>query len=111
MFTSRTFSTLYSGFRVSLLPATLRDAIMTTRKLRLQFLWIDALCIIQDSEIDKNFEITRMDSIYQNSYVTIYASIASRCQEGFLSPRVGTPESPLRSYAAVRFPCPDGSVG
>lgn len=32
----------------STLPATFRDAVTITRRLRVQYLWIDSLCIIQD---------------------------------------------------------------
>jgi hypothetical protein len=41
------------GIEFQILPKTVQDAIITTRKLKLRFLWIDALCILQDSEEDK----------------------------------------------------------
>ena len=50
-------------------------------------MWIDSLCIVQDSEDDKRQEIARMASIYQNAFVTIAATNASRCIDGFLSKR------------------------
>ncbi|KAF2106732.1 heterokaryon incompatibility protein-domain-containing protein [Lophiotrema nucula] len=66
------------------LPQTLRDAIAVTRILELEYLWVDALCIIQDDTADKQREISRMCSIYGNSTVTIVAAIASSVKEGFL---------------------------
>lgn len=48
-----------------------RDAITITRKLGVQYLWVDALCIIQDDVDDKNDEIANMASIYSNAYLTI----------------------------------------
>ena len=50
-------------------------------------MWIDSLCIVQDSVDDKRQEIARMASIYQNAFVTIAAANASRCVDGFLSKR------------------------
>jgi hypothetical protein len=80
----------HAQFRDSLdmdqLPPTIRDAIITTRNLGLRYIWIDALCIIQDSEEDKLREIMRMKDIYAESAVTIVAATANRVSEGFLQP-------------------------
>jgi hypothetical protein len=69
---------------VATLPLSLQDAVLVTRKLGLRYLWIDSLCIIQDDEEAKTHEIGRMDQIYHNAYVTISASSAKSCDEGFL---------------------------
>ncbi|RDW64713.1 hypothetical protein BP6252_10364 [Coleophoma cylindrospora] len=69
------------------LPPTLQDAIHVTRTLGMRYLWIDALCIVQDSAADKAVEITKMGSIYQNASVTIAAARAAKVSEGFLHPR------------------------
>ena len=69
------------------LPQTLQDAILVTRKLGIRYLWIDALCIIQDSDSDKGNELTQMPSIYKNAVVTISAAIAEDCERGFLEDR------------------------
>ncbi|KAI5921527.1 heterokaryon incompatibility protein-domain-containing protein [Camillea tinctor] len=68
------------------LPQTFKDAILTTQMLGLEYLWIDALCIIQNDPVDKAREITRMCSIYENSIVTIVAATASSVRDGFLKP-------------------------
>ncbi|EIW58352.1 HET-domain-containing protein, partial [Trametes versicolor FP-101664 SS1] len=64
------------GIDLSLLPATIRDAIYVTHALGLQFLWVDSLCIIQDSNEDKRHEIRRMHHIYRHSHLTIIAASA-----------------------------------
>ncbi|KAH7411437.1 heterokaryon incompatibility protein-domain-containing protein [Cadophora sp. MPI-SDFR-AT-0126] len=69
------------------LPQTLQDAILVTRKLGIRYLWIDALCIIQDSDSDKGHELTQMPSIYKNAILTISAAIAEDCERGFLEDR------------------------
>lgn len=67
------------------LPQTIRDAVETTRKMSIRYLWVDALCIVQDDEIEKAKEIARMQDVYSCSTVTIIASSASGADEGFLS--------------------------
>jgi hypothetical protein len=74
-----------SGIPCSDLPKTIQDAITTTRKLGLQYVWIDALCIIQNDPVHTRREIDLMPSIYQNAQVTIHAAGASTVEQGFLS--------------------------
>ncbi|KAB2099755.1 hypothetical protein AG0111_0g11925 [Alternaria gaisen] len=84
------------------LPQTIQDAIFVTRQLKLEYLWIDSMCIIQDSEEDKDALIGQMHEIFARAQVTIAASKASRCTEGFLAPRSNVPQF----YFAIR-----GSIG
>jgi hypothetical protein len=56
------------------LPPLFQDAIIITRQLGLRYIWIDSLCIIQDSLRDWETESSKMGSIYQNSYITISAT-------------------------------------
>ena len=66
----------------AVLPQTILDAIKCTRSLGLRFLWVDALCILQDSDEDKGRELVRMRNIYRNAYVTIIAATAPRASGG-----------------------------
>lgn len=56
------------------LPQTFRDALELTRHLGLSYLWIDSLCILQDSMTDWRHEGSKMASIYASSFVTIAAT-------------------------------------
>ncbi|TFB00424.1 hypothetical protein CCMA1212_007755 [Trichoderma ghanense] len=76
---------LVEGIKLRDLQQSIRDAIFTTRKLGYRYLWIDALCIIQDCQADKETEIGRMASIYKNASITIAASTSSNAAHGFLS--------------------------
>jgi hypothetical protein len=69
------------------LSPTIKDAITITRRLRLRYIWIDALCIIQDSAEDKMKEIANMANIYENATVTLIAASAAGADEGFLKPK------------------------
>ncbi|KAI3316825.1 HET-domain-containing protein [Xylariaceae sp. AK1471] len=69
---------------------TINDSIMVTRRMGFAYLWIDALCIIQDSTEDKLKELSSMSDIYRKSALTIVAASASSASDGFLH----TPEPP-----------------
>ncbi|PPQ97913.1 hypothetical protein CVT26_002999 [Gymnopilus dilepis] len=84
-------NTYSDGISPEQLPQTILDAIHTTNALGLQYLWVDSLCIIQDSEEDKLHEIARMGQIYRNTYVTIIAASAPRVSAGFLEVRPTVP--------------------
>ena len=94
----------------STLPQTIQDAITVTRELGLRYLWVDALCIVQDSLSDRAAEITKMDRIYQNAQVTISAASAERCQDGFLAIRSGE-NGPSTSFTSIPYACPNGERG
>jgi hypothetical protein len=72
---------------LSQLPQTIRDAIEVTRSLGLVYLWVDALCIIQDDPEDCATEMAKMASIYLGATITISATSAKDCKEGFLGDR------------------------
>lgn len=69
------------------LSQTIQDAIKVTRELGMRYLWVDALCIIQDDHADKATEINRMGSIYKNATVTIVAEYPESSHQGFLHER------------------------
>jgi hypothetical protein len=71
------------------LPKLFRGATTVTRSLKIDYVWNDSLCIIQDSDEDWNFEAARMGDIYQRSFLTILALDARDSHEGILSMRPG----------------------
>ncbi|KAL7758356.1 hypothetical protein ACKLNR_012883 [Fusarium oxysporum f. sp. zingiberi] len=75
------------GFDHMQLPNTLQDAVRVARTLGLDYLWVDALCIVQDCEEDKNKEISKMWQIYQSATIVISAASASHSDKGFLHER------------------------
>lgn len=72
------------GLNTGDLPRTLQDAAWFVREMGRQFLWVDALCILQDSDGDKAVEISRMGTYYGSSAATLSAASASNCNQGFL---------------------------
>jgi hypothetical protein len=75
-------STLVNGIVFAELPMTFQDAIVITRRLGLRFLWIDSLCIIQDSIEDWAHESAMMDLVYSNSTCNIAATAAEDSSVG-----------------------------
>jgi hypothetical protein len=55
------------------LPRTLREAFKIARRLGINYLWIDALCIVQDSNTDWHGESAKMGHIYEAAAFTIAA--------------------------------------
>src|SRR6266536_2403511 len=64
------------------IPKTFQDAIIFTRQLGIQYLWIDSLCIIQDDKKDWETQAGQMAQIYGNSYLTIAAVSGYKAEDG-----------------------------
>ena len=65
------------------LPLTFQDAVTTTRKLGIPYLWIDSLCIRQDSPSDWAQEAGRMALVYAGYFCTLSALSARNSHGGF----------------------------
>jgi hypothetical protein len=55
------------------IPQTIRHTIRLVAQLGIPYLWVDALCIVQDDIESKHDQIQAMAGIYANAYVTIIA--------------------------------------
>ncbi|KAK2766117.1 hypothetical protein FQN54_007632 [Arachnomyces sp. PD_36] len=77
------------------LSKTFRDAVAITRSLGIEYLWIDSLCILQDSKEDWKAEAVKMKNVYAGCYVMISANDSPNAHGGCFSPG-GTD---YRSYA------------
>lgn len=76
------------------LPQTFRDVITVARRFGIRYVWIDALCIIQDSASDWETEAPTMRHVYANSACSI---AASACND---------PEESMFRYRDPRGICP-----
>jgi hypothetical protein len=96
---------------------TIQDAFTVARGLQIRYIWIDALCIIQDSDVDWASESSKMADIYARSLITIAADMSFSCSEGFLcsdthenrpscSDSLRELSSPLRSGCTSRIYLP-----
>ncbi|KAK4464771.1 heterokaryon incompatibility protein-domain-containing protein [Cladorrhinum samala] len=83
---------------INSLPATIRDAILATQYLGLSYIWIDALCIIQDDLHDWSSEAKIMHLIYLNAELTVSSLTAKASTDPFFLP------SKIRSVYPVPTP-------
>lgn len=80
--TSANVTSFQEALPIGELPQTFQDAIGIARKIDIPYLWIDSLCIIQDSETDWEQESALMHTVYGQSSCTIAASSARDSTEG-----------------------------
>lgn len=68
------------------MSAVLQDAVAVCRALKVRYLWVDALCIIQDptdpSDWEKESEL--VGKVYQHAAFTICVSSSPSCHQSFL---------------------------
>ena len=69
------------------MPRNFQDAVTITKKLGKRYLWIDSLCIIQDSTDDWACESVKMGSYYGNAWLTLSADGEMNSQGGMLKER------------------------
>ncbi|EPE04366.1 heterokaryon incompatibility protein [Ophiostoma piceae UAMH 11346] len=91
-------SHIQNGIPIASLSKTIQDAVSVCRRIsrsqnsdghcRIRYLWIDALCIVQDDVADWQQEASTMRSVYQSSHVTLVARVAASCHQGFLGPQM-----------------------
>ena len=78
------------------LPRTFQDAMIVTRRLGFRYLWIDSLCIIQDSHEDWIRESKTMQNVYANCVLTIAASWGRDGSTGLFVERNPLKQQPCR---------------
>jgi hypothetical protein len=73
-----------NGLEMSLLPPLFRDVIDVVLSLDVTYLWIDALCIVQDDLQEWAQEAARMADVFSNAYITIAATDATNPMQHIL---------------------------
>jgi hypothetical protein len=85
--TRETLASRMEGFQLEELPKSVQDAVRITRKMGFEYLWIDALCIIQSDFEDWNHESALMARVYGGAAFTISADLAENTDYGILHKR------------------------
>ncbi|CAD6456372.1 68973a4e-32bc-455a-ac57-2f3cfafeab69-CDS [Sclerotinia trifoliorum] len=80
--TTSSLDKLKAGIPLKILPKTFIEAIYVARKMSIPYLWIDSLCIIQDSVADWQAESALMEDVYGNSSLNIMATASKDSHEG-----------------------------
>ena len=72
------------------LPKTIRDALRVTELIGERYLWVDNLCIVQDDDYEREMTISRMDTIYRHSLLTIVAADSKDANSGLVGLEAGS---------------------
>ncbi|KAF8963111.1 heterokaryon incompatibility protein-domain-containing protein [Flammula alnicola] len=103
--TAATLNARKEGIPFDALSKAMQDAVVITRRMGIQYLWVDAVCIIQGDATDWQRESGRMGDIYANSYLTISAAGGRDTSQGCFVPR------PSRNYTEFDYTTQNGVTG
>lgn len=96
-------TTFQSNIPWDSLPATFQDTVLALQRLGIEYVWIDALCIIQDDGEDWVHEAATMKDVYANCYLNLSADASENSGGGLFRDRnpeyeqsfiVSSPEDP-----------------
>ncbi|KAK0732338.1 heterokaryon incompatibility protein-domain-containing protein [Apiosordaria backusii] len=85
-------------------PQTIADALVLTEGLGMDYLWVDALCIVQDDTDDLKLQIGNAANIYRAASLTLVASSGLDCNAGLAGLRPGTRASSFKQQEVVVIP-------
>lgn len=89
-----------AGLEIKKLSRVFQEAITVAKYFGVSYIWIDSLCIIQDSVEDWNQESAQMSEVYSGSFCNIAATACSNGTESMLS-RSESPTVPLEIRIAA----------
>ena len=89
-----------AGRSIRDLPLTFREFFTVARRFSINYVWIDALCIIQDSEKDWEAEAPAMRDVYANSACNVAASASCNPEGGLFRTREPDSKNPPISLLA-----------
>ncbi|KAH8680519.1 heterokaryon incompatibility protein-domain-containing protein [Xylariales sp. PMI_506] len=83
------FTSFKTGIEFTEMPKNFQEAVRIARSIGVQYIWIDALCILQD---DKEFltEGHLMQRVYRNSFCNMAAVASENSKGGFFRARINT---------------------
>ncbi|KAI0523946.1 hypothetical protein F5B22DRAFT_423512 [Xylaria bambusicola] len=81
------YSQFQYGTPTSELPPSFRDAALVALQMGIPYLWIDALCVIHDGDLDTAADVMERDQAFRGSHCTVSLSSAVSINDGFLKPR------------------------
>ena len=92
--TQAKLSAMCQSIPLKSLPKTFQDTVLLARRICIRYVWIDSICIIQDSPTDWEAESAKMADIYKNAFLTVTAAAAKDGQEGFFNHRQAIEDAP-----------------
>ncbi|KAI1188897.1 heterokaryon incompatibility protein-domain-containing protein [Nemania serpens] len=74
-------------FPLTDLRTSIQHAIVLVRRVGLRFLWVDSVCIVQDSADDWEAEAMLMAEVYSNAHFTLCSVLAEHADAALIRPR------------------------
>jgi hypothetical protein len=90
------------------MPKTILDSLLIASKLKIRYIWIDALCIVQDDPNDWAAESAKTAGIYHGSILTIVAASSSSASQGCFNSNSRSQFRRLRSVIKTTSVLEDG---
>lgn len=84
--TTQNITRLMEYIPLSELPRTFQDCVVAARKVGVQYIWIDSLCIVQDDREDWARHARCMDKVYETALFTVAAVASPDGSVPFLGP-------------------------
>ncbi|KAI1027142.1 hypothetical protein LB504_007924 [Fusarium proliferatum] len=84
-----------------MLPNTIKDAITLTRRLGCRYLWVDALCLLQNDPKDLEPGVNVMDLIYERAWLTVVAACGHDANARLPGVQEGTRDSSWNTSQVV----------
>lgn len=94
--TSQNLQSLEREVPVQSLSAVFSELLQFTKSLGIRFLWIDSLCILQDSKADWQRESLLMSKVYEYAYCNVAATAAADGYNGLFVERDALQHSPFK---------------
>ena len=92
----------------NIIPPLFQDAIKVARMLGFRYLWLDALCILQDDAVDWDHESADMANIFGNAALTIVARSSPNVSSGLSLPPPSAESSTTTQLVSTgTSPCED----
>jgi hypothetical protein len=89
--TSKNLSSRQNLFNAKDLPKTIQDSLVLVKRLGLNYLWVDQICIVQKSEDDKgedwDLDNSNMYVVYGNALLTLSACSSENSTDGLFRQR------------------------
>ncbi|KAF2677819.1 hypothetical protein K458DRAFT_318596, partial [Lentithecium fluviatile CBS 122367] len=107
--TQTTLESHVSNVSFDSLPKAYQDAIVATHRLGFEYIWIDSLCIIRDSDADRFYNLSCKGTVFQSARLVIAASHATNNTEPCFFQRSALPPD-IELQHVSRAGKPEGSV-
>lgn len=67
---------------MKMLPKTIADSLRLVSKLKERYLWVDALCIVQDDDLELVEQTAQMDLVYAKALFTVVVAVGTNADGG-----------------------------